>query len=319
MLCGAVKLLHTGFTTDESDIISLKSFLYVRPIILLGVAAMYLYIKSLVNDVKRVRPQALYHTIVPIVWSLLFFVPSIYDSITEDTWFSIRKLFIVSYVFFYIALTLIFLKDYYNKNNHNHTNATHFNSIKKWVGIFVVFVIIIILRALVHFCFEIEENGGLLSEASFTIKIGLFFLVLLKILTTPEILFGYPKLKKSLSHDSETHAENVILKINNEFYLKDKPIKDYFEGKNLDCLLLILDSGSEFVNLNSLDDIFVSENKASLPTVKKRREHCIKEIKYILSFRLDVPVDSIFLESRDEIDKRIKLIKINPELLEPKT
>jgi len=272
-----------------------------------------------VNDEKRVRPQALYHTIIPIVWSSLFFVPSIHDSITEDTWFSIRKLFIVSYIFFYIALTLIFLKDYYNKNNHNHANVTHFNSIKNWVGIFVVFVVTLMLRASIHFCFPIEENAGFLTEASFTIAMGLFFLVLLKILITPEIIFGNTKLKKSLSHysdkDSEIYAENVILKMNNEFYLKDKPIKDYFEGKNLDCLLLILDCGSEFVNLNILDDIFVSENKASLRTVKKRREQSIKEIKLLLSFRLDTNVDSIFIESRDEIDKRIKLIKINPELL----
>lgn len=315
----ATKMLHTGFTTDESDIFAQQGFLWVRPIMLLGIAATYLYIKSLVKDEKRLKPQALYHSIVPVLWSLQFFVPSLHDSIPEDIWLSVRKLFITSYVFFYIALTLVFLKDYFKKDNPKQANAKHFKSIKNWVGIFFIFSVLIMLRALAHFCFNFENNGGLLSEASFMIKIGLLFFVLLKIVTSPELLFGYPKIHKSLSLDSESDSEmdteNVILKINNEYYLKDKPIEDYFEGKTLECITLLLNNHGDFVNLNSLDDLFISEYKASFATVKKRREQSIKEMKFLLSFRLDVPFDDVFIESRDDIDKRIKLIKINPELL----
>jgi hypothetical protein len=53
----------------------------------------------------------------------------------------------------------------------------------------------------------------------------------------------------------------------------------------------------------------------SLPTLKKRRDICLKDINYQLSVLLAVPSETIFIESKEEQDKRIKKIKINPELI----
>jgi hypothetical protein len=188
---------------------------------------------------------------------------------------------------------------------------------KSWVFAFCFFLLLINLRALLLFCFGIENNGGIFSLISLLFSFVFIFLINLKIFTTPEILFGYAKLKKSISQETEEEeaSENRILLINNQFYLRSKPIHDYFQGKTLECLIFLLNNHGDFVNLNVLDDLFVSEYKASLETVKKRREQSIKEIKFLLSFRLEVPLDAVFIESRDEIDKRIKLIKINSELL----
>jgi hypothetical protein len=313
LIAVSVKMLYTGTMSDGSDIFMKKSFLVVRLSMLLGVASTYLYVKALVNDEKYVSPQVLYHAVIPVFWSVLFILQSHYVFIPEAFWLAIRKFFMASYVSFYLVISIVYLKQFYKNNIQDDIKATHFNSVKNWVSVFFIFAVLVTLRSLFHFCFNYENRSGLLSEASFYIALGLLFLIILKIFTTPEILFGYGKIKKTIS--SKTEGNHRIVFLNNQYFIHNKPIHDYFEGKILECIMILLNNNNEFVNLINLDDVFRSEERISVAAVKKRREHCIKEIKYILSFRLDVPVDSIFIESRDEIDKRIKLIKINPELL----
>jgi hypothetical protein len=314
---GAIRLLHNGLMDNQVEIFTNDDFSWIRFATVMTVPISYLYIRMLVNDNQRVSPKMLLHLLYPIVWSTLLKLQYLYHFIPADVWHLSRRINIVSFITVYLILILVLIKNFNKDRNQDYYTTRYFDSMKSWVYTFVFFIILIDLRSLIHFLFDLENNGGIFSTLSSFAHLAFLFLLNLKVLTTPELLFGYAKLKKSLTGDAEEEdaSDNRIVLINNQFYLKNKPIHNYFEGKTLECLLFILKSENEFVNLISLDDIFVSEYKASLPTVKKRREQSIKEIKFLLSFRLEVPLDAIFIESRDEIDKRIKLIKINPDLL----
>ena len=317
LVLGAVKLLNNGLTDNQADIFTNDDFSWIRFSMVMVIPAAYLYIRMLVNDEQRVRPTMFLHFLYPMVWFTFFKLQYHYHFIPTDIWYLVRKVNIVSFVFLYGILFIISIKNFYKNRNQDYYTVKNFDSMKSWIFIFCFFLLLINIRATLLFCFDLETKGGIFSLISLLFSFVFVLFINLKALSTPEILFGYAKLKKSISEETEAEeaSDNRILLINDQFYLKSKPIHDYFEGKTLECLLVILESGSEFVNLNSLDDIFVSEYKASFATVKKRREQSIKEIKFLLSFRLEVPLDAVFIESRDEIDKRIKLIKINPELL----
>ena len=321
LLNGAVRSLYGGFMSEVSNTFINHDFSWIRFLLVLTAPNSYLYFKTLINDENRLSPRLLVHLIFPVLWTILVYVQTHYGFVTYDAWHSIRSITVVTYVFFYLVLTLLIIKDFYKNRNLDLKRAKHFNSIKRWVTTLLFFIILVNLRALVHFVFDIEDHGGLFANVSSILKLVFVFLIIFKILISPEILFGYSKLKKAVNSDSEgevgsmSSVENKILEINSKYYLRDKPIEDYFEGKTLECLLFLLTHNSEFVLVSSLDDLFESEYKASLPTLKKRREQSLKEIRFLLSFRLYVPVDSIFIETRDEVDKRIKMIKFNPELL----
>ena len=317
IVLGAGTSLYRGLVGNEFDVFTNDEFSWVRFFMVMTIPATYLYIRMLVNEDKRVNVSVLFHLLYPILWFTLLIMQSVYHFIPADIWYNARKVNVIAYLFLYVGLNIRTIKDFYQKRNQDHYTATYFDSMKNWIFTFFIFILLINLRALIHFCFDLENKGGIFWVISQVLNVVFIFFINLKILTTPEILYGYPKLKHSLSSDIDQIEvpDSVISVINNQYYLINKPIHDYFEGKTLECLLVILESGIEFININSLDDIFVSEYKASLPTVKKRREQSLKEIKFLLSFRLEVPADDIFIESRDEIDKRIKLIKINPKLL----
>ena len=310
-------LTSLGFVGNQVDFFTNDEFSWMRLAMVISVPVVYLYIRALVKDEKRISLKVFLHFLYPILWFCLLTVQSIYTFIPSEFWYFLRKINILAYVTFYIIISIRLIKDFYENRNLNPDSVKHYNYMKNWIFTFFIFMVLIDLRALIHFCFDLENKGGIFAYISLMFKIILVFLIVLRIFTSPEILFGYTKLEKTLSRgsESETEINYRIVFTKNQYYIKNKPIQDYFDGKTLECLMIILGSKDEFLPINSLDDLFVSEFKASSATVKKRREHSVKEIKLVLSTRLQFPMESVLIESPDDIDKRIKRIKLNPEIL----
>jgi hypothetical protein len=310
---GALKSFYTGFIQDKSEAYLNNSFYWMGILSFFVIPCGYLYLKTIVTVERKISSKDLIHSIYPIGWALMVFLQAIYVFVPEDTWFQVRKVNIVAYVLFYAIITSLLTKDFY-KNRHQDAEKTlHFNQVNSWAFFFFIFFILISVRALIHFNFDIAFG---LSEIAFSsIKLVLWLLILIKVLATPEILFGYQKLKKSLADDPELKLDNRIIKLNDDYFLKNQRVEDYFKEKTLECLLILLNNNNEFILISDLDDLFLSKYYVSLPTLKKRRDICLKDINYQLSVLLAVPSETIFIESKEEQDKRIKKIKINPELI----
>ena len=77
-----------------------------------------------------------------------------------------------------------------------------------------------------------------------------------------------------------------------------------------------LNNTHQFIRLNTLDDIFKSDSYTSPPTLKKRRDKCLKDIEYKLSFKLNISENTVFIFSSEQDDKRIKRIKLNPDIVD---
>jgi hypothetical protein len=75
----------------------------------------------------------------------------------------------------------------------------------------------------------------------------------------------------------------------------------------------ILQRGEPF-DIIALNEFF-EDDSSSHTAQKKRRETTLKALREKLSFLLQVPIDSVFLESRDLKHKRVKLFVINPAIL----
>ena len=56
-------------------------------------------------------------------------------------------------------------------------------------------------------------------------------------------------------------------------------------------------------------------DQATQETIKKRREVCIKALRQKISRLTDIHVEDVFIELKNHNDKRIKLLKLNPLLI----
>lgn len=315
VIYAVIKSFYIRFNTSETEMYFNTNGIGFSLLTFFAVASSYLYLKKIVNNEKMPNRKDLVHFVFPVLWTTLVYLQSFFGLIQEKIWVIVRNVNVSIYVVLYAIASMLVLKDFYRNRNKNAYSTVHYSAIKNWVFIFFICMILINFRALLHFCFDFDSIGGLTSQFSAIMKTIFWLVILFIVLTTPEILFGYEKLRKSISNDPEKISGNQIMKRGTEYYLNNKSMDSYFKGKSLECLVFLLDNNKQFIQLSELDGLFDSEFHTTLPTIKKRRDLCLKEIQQVLSTRLDVPVDSTIVKSSDDSDKRIKMIKINPELL----
>jgi DNA-binding transcriptional MerR regulator len=75
----------------------------------------------------------------------------------------------------------------------------------------------------------------------------------------------------------------------------------------IQLLLAYQETGLEISHINDL----VNQDQPSVDTLKKRRETLLKELRYKLAAKFNIPQEEIFIEQRMVSDKRMKLLFLN--------
>jgi hypothetical protein len=147
--------------------------------------------------------------------------------------------------------------------------------------------------------FDIEEGDLLLNEKSDYVFVGVVSLLILSILF---ILFMFSrkvifKSKRSLEDKNLNTVETF-----NEF--------NQTEIELIQLLLFYQETGLEISQINDL----VNYDKPSIDTLKKRREILLKDLRYKLAAKFNIPREDVFIERRMETDKRMKLLFLNDSI-----
>ena len=124
------------------------------------------------------------------------------------------------------------------------------------------------------------------------------------------IYLGYRNRKRKKIRSKFKNSQQIIGD-NGLFYIKNKPLIEYFDGHALTLLTTFLERPDEYISLQELDDLCNLDKRASSVSVKKRREHALMIIKEKLSISLDVDPKSVLIEEREAEDKRRRKIKLN--------
>lgn len=122
--------------------------------------------------------------------------------------------------------------------------------------------------------------------------------------------------KRKKGIQSITMARVINYDSNNDsFSYKGKTIDDLSQYKKR-LLKWFIEHNNSYILLNDLDTmLFEQENNGNnFSAIKKRRELLIKEIKNQLSLIIGIDKDKIFSTRKNELDKRIKEIKLNIEI-----
>ena len=124
------------------------------------------------------------------------------------------------------------------------------------------------------------------------------------------IYLGYRNRKRKKIRSKFKNSQQIIGD-NGLFYIKNKPLIEYFDGYALTLLTTFLERPDEYISLQELDDLCNPDRKASYVSTKKRREQSLRIIKEKLAITLDINPKEVFIEIRDGEDKRIKKMKLN--------
>jgi len=144
--------------------------------------------------------------------------------------------------------------------------------------------------------FDVEEGDLLLKDKSDYAFVGIVSLLILSILLILFMFFRKVKFK------SKPSLEDKNLNIGESF--------NEFNQTEIELIQLLLfyrETGLEISHINDL----VNYDQPSIDTLKKRREILLKDLRYKLAAKFNLPLEDVFIERRMETDKRMKLLFLN--------
>jgi hypothetical protein len=87
-------------------------------------------------------------------------------------------------------------------------------------------------------------------------------------------------------------------------------MSDEFNQAELELLQLLFNNKERGLEISYINDL-VNYDNPTIDTIKKRREILLKDLRYKLSSKFNIPQEGVFIERRMETDKRMKLLFLN--------
>jgi hypothetical protein len=125
------------------------------------------------------------------------------------------------------------------------------------------------------------------------------------------VLFYFKKKTTRL----KSNESKFFHKINGLYYFQNQLLEENFDLLEIMLLKKFLDQPAQILELSLTLGIFEFD-EASQETAKKRRENNFKSICEKIAQKSALSPKDIFIETRNPIDKRIKLFKLHPSLVD---
>jgi AraC-like DNA-binding protein len=216
----------------------------IRSILIFNIPFYFLYFKSLINDNTFFKKADLLHLITPFIFSIYIF--TIFH-------FGYEKVVYVRLInFLFLSFFSIFycVKSFYLLNNQlwnipEKEQTIHYKLIKKWTFFMYGISLLLIIKLLTSFTYEFFSNKSISGDVFILFQSTIWMIFFLKIIISPEILFGLPKLNKKInSHYNKSIAIHPFWKIHQDSISNKKDTK--LKGK-IDANILNLIKEIEFL------------------------------------------------------------------------
>lgn len=191
----------------------------------------HLYIKNIIANSRQHKLKELWHLVFPFILSFGNLLNNYYLFLGKYS-FVILNLIFISYAIIYLFVGFLLLKkNVWNRNSKIQIIDVQNNLLRKWTLFLFILYIAISMRLLMTLFFDMINSSFSAGKNQLWISGILWSIIFIKILITPEILFGYNALykkigeqKKSLFLLSEIWLFSVKKEIKNQQHglLKDK-------------------------------------------------------------------------------------------------
>jgi AraC-like DNA-binding protein len=207
-------------------------------IFLITIPLFYFYIKSLVTESKSLKWKHLLHFIFPVIVVLSFFKNSLFTENFFALPITLKYSVILAFSFLYLIKIFHLLKTRLWQSKHTINNKKYI-PVRNWTNFLFVLVILLTLRNLISFTIDFSTNSTAHGYPLSLIPAIIWLIVFGKILISPEILHGLPKLQEKLNklenesiviHDFWNYG---IAKVSN---LNDLKLKEKLNSKILNLI-----------------------------------------------------------------------------------
>ncbi|TRX27771.1 helix-turn-helix transcriptional regulator [Flavobacterium franklandianum] len=307
LLFGIFPFGYLGFLQDY--------YVNYSKFLILIIPSFYLYFKNLIADEKLFLKSDLAHFIFPVVFlALNISIVSTYNFLTNAFYFSSYSvLFLYNIVYCFLAYDML-NKNIWAKREVSQVVNKHNRLIKYWTILLFSLLIINSLKLFTALFLDDNNHHGFIAGERFQwIGAIVWISTFIKILISPEILYGYPIFNNTIKEEKKpikVMESDWIVEINKDFInLQDRKLKEKIDKNIVQYIVQIEKVSKEFeffkdsrfsisdlaVKLNipksNLNYLFKYHSKISFSDYKKkiRIHHSIRliESNYLKTNTLD--------------------------------
>lgn len=168
------------------------------PFFIIIIPLFHLYIKNIIANTKQYRLKELWHFVFPLVLSFGNLLNNYYYFLGKYSVVILNIIFVV-YAIIYLAIDFLLLKkNVWNRNSKIQIIDVQNNLLRKWTLFLFVLYIAISIRLILTLFFDLLNSSFSAGKNQLWISGVLWIIIFVKILITPEILFGYNALYKKI-------------------------------------------------------------------------------------------------------------------------
>jgi AraC-like DNA-binding protein len=169
----------------------------------------YLYFKNLFASEKAFKTKELYHFIFPLSFTILGIVLNYLNFPIQSLKLFLYVIF-VAFILFYNTLSFrIINTNIWSKKGSIKTIMSDNKAINSWASFLFIALVLISIRLTAALFIEIYYHQNMKGYNYQWIAAFIWLLILIKILISPEILYGYNALNKKLNENKNT---DLVLK-----------------------------------------------------------------------------------------------------------
>jgi AraC-like DNA-binding protein len=293
----SVRLIHNGLLGIYDTPIINEYYVYIGPIYLFAIPTFYLYFDSLYADRIYFNPRHLLHLIFPLVNLFLNIFKHHFSEVNIALIETVQVFSILGFLFSYgsISLYLGYKKLRHKSSVFLELSTEHEEKMRKWTIFLFVIMCILSFRLVYSVFSEIKEETRIMGyHGSLVISI-IWLVVFVKVLRSPELLYGYPKLKNITAQIDQIPTETSSLWSRGDvdiINVKDVKLSESISAKIEPYFIKIED----YVTSNR----FFSNPKHSIKDLANGLNIPVSHLAYIFKYHCEMP----FVEYRNH--QRIK-------------
>ena len=200
-------------------------------LLIIIVPCIYLYFSNLIKDLKKIKFQNYIHFVIPLSFNLVDYLLENYDLKTVNTAYYYYLFFTIYAFIYFIFIYKLLNKNVWNRKGEIRIVIQQNQLIRKWSIYLFSFFVIIAIRLITVLFLEINNNNYNFGSSYLWISSVLWLIIYFKIITSPEILYGYNFLNEKITEQKRSENATIsfwtdtpISEINNiqDLQLKEK-------------------------------------------------------------------------------------------------
>lgn len=183
--------------------------------VLFAIPCLYLYFQDLIFE-NNFKAKQLYHFIMPMLLSMFFIVLFVPKQITSPTHILVKIYFIACFLYFFAYSFFSFMllyKNVWRRKSEIKTIQAQNELINYWTGF--MFICLIVLSTTRIFIWIFLQNIIAVDSHYIWIQALLWTIIFIKIIVTPEILYGFNLLTDAIDKSTKNIALKPLWIVNN--------------------------------------------------------------------------------------------------------